>query len=172
MPKKSKAVSRSDYTDKMKEEGFVKQIMICTYPAWGVREGGKKPELQGWASVTQEEFDNGWIDGEPKMGFWDSLVDGATPGQTYCFNYHPQRNTIRGYNAYLGQFSGESYVRDWRVLRDTFRAELEEERLREVDRKDDPLEEHFKALRNEFDRRYGAAKRAFLSRVIWEIMAR
>jgi hypothetical protein len=157
-----------DITDKDKAEGFVDQLMVYTYPA---KARGKAVTLQGWVPISQEEYDNPrTADLIPeRQGWWHNLVKHVAPGQVYRMIYHPEQQVVRGTIAYLGLFDHPERVATWRRERDAFQQGEQEKKLAGKDRKGDPLHEHFIALREEYQQRHGAARRAFLVRLIYEV---
>jgi hypothetical protein len=155
-------------TDQDRAEGYVEQLMVYTYPA---RAKGKKITLQGWVPITQEELDDPKkADLTPeRQGWWHNLVKHVGPGQVYRMIYHPEKQMVRGTITYLGLFDHPERVGCWRRERDAFEQTEQETKLADKDRKDDPLNDHFAALRREYQHRHGAAKRAFLARLMYEI---
>lgn len=160
-------------TDKDREEGFVEQLMVYTFPGHG-KDKKKLVRLQGWVALTQQEWDNpASADLTPERQFWwRDLVKHPAPGQVYRFIYNPAMHTTRGTIAYVGLWDHPERVAAWRRERDAFEQAEQEKRLAEKDRKGDPLAEHFAALREEYQQRHGAARRAFLVRLIYEITGR
>lgn len=157
-------------TDHDREDGFVEQLMVYTYPA----RGRDKKRLQGWVTLSQDEWeDPASAELTPeRQGWWNELVKHPAPGQVYRFIYHPEKQTVRGPGQYVGLWDHPERVACWRRERDAFEQSEQEKRLAEKDAKVDPLAEHFAALREEYQRRHGAARRAFLVRLIYEIVGR
>jgi hypothetical protein len=155
-------------SDKDKAEGFVEQLMVFTYPA---KAKGKAVTLQGWVPISQEEYENPQrADLTPeRQGWWHNLVKHVAPGQVYRMIYNQEKQTVRGTIKYLGLFDHPERVAAWRRERDAYEQSEQERKLAEKDRKDDPLNEHFVALREEYQHRQGAARRAFLVRLIYEV---
>jgi hypothetical protein len=155
-------------TDQDRADGFVVQILVYTFPA---KSKGNKVTLQGWVPISQEEYDNPQTaDLTPeRQGWWQNLVKHVGPGQVYRMIYNPETQTVRATIEYLGLFDHPERLAAWRRERDAFDQTQQETKLAEKDRKDDPLNENFAALREEYQQRHGAARRAFLVRLIYEI---
>jgi len=157
-------------TDKDREEGFIEQLMVYSFPCHG-RDKKKPVTLQGWIALSQDEWENpASADLTPeRQTWWHDIVKRPAPGQVYRFIYSPEKQVVRATIGYVGLWDHPERVACWRRERDAFDQAEQEKRLAEKDRKDDPLAEHFAALREEYQHRHGAARRAFLVRLIYEV---
>ncbi len=157
-------------TDQDRAEGFTVTLMVYTFPGLG-RDKKKAVKLQGWIVLTNQEWDDptSALLTPERQDWWREIVKHPAPGQAYRVIYHPQRQTHRGYTGYVGLWDHPEQVAAWRREHDAFEQAEQEKRLAERDRKDDPLTEHFAALREEYQHRHGAARRAFLVRLIYEV---
>src|SRR5262249_50448407 len=150
-------------TDKDREDGFVEQLMVYTFPGAG-RAKKRCVILQGWITLSQQEWDNPTAaDLSPeRQSYWRDIVNHPAPGQVYRFIYHPEQQVVRSACAYVGLWDHPERLACWRREREAFEQAEQERRLAEKDAKEDPLAEHFAALREEYQHRHGAARRAFL----------
>jgi hypothetical protein len=160
-------------TDKDREEGFVEQLMVYTFPGKG-RDKKKPVTLQGWIPLTQDEWDNPAAANlvPERQGWWHDIVKHPAPGQVYRFIYNPEKQVVRATIGYVGLWDHPERVACWRRERDAVDQAEQERRLAEKGKKNDPLAEHFAVLRDEYQRRHGAARRAFLVRLIYEVTGR
>ena len=124
-------------TDKDREDGFVEQLMVSTFPG----RSKEKKKLQGWIALTQQEWDDPTsADLTPeRQSWWDELVKHPAPGQVYRFSYSPEKQVVRTTIGYVGLWDHPERVACWRRERDAFEQAEQEKRLAEKDRKDDPL---------------------------------
>jgi hypothetical protein len=154
-------------------EGWIEQLMVYAYPAYGQDSTPtKKQILQGWIPISQQQFDESPMLND-EMGWYDTLVKNVGPGQVYRLFYNPTTQKIRKSDArYVGLYQNDKQRQDWRRISDDFNQREDERKLALKDQKDDPLAEHFAALREEYRKRVGGSKRAFLVRLMWEITSR
>lgn len=153
------------------DPGFVETYILFCHRA----KGQKVPIIEGWLPLKDGELGSEASlikqdDIFDRILYWKKLVRWkASPGQIFLIGFNPKTREVQGRAEYVGLWKNEEDVKYFKRMDEEFEQRREEDKTRKIDSGSDPMAPHFEALRNEYQRRHGVARRAFLSRLFYEL---